>query len=241
MLKWIVIFMLMTTPCFGGVTFDGANDGINLGDIDGFDGEMTIAAWIRIHTSTDDSAILSQYDGVNANSAFIFRIDTTAHPSFVMNDGTAAVLVTCNPTITLNVWTHVAAVYNGSTNTDIYINGVECSTYSSTSNANISNETTPIWIGRRKDANDEADGNYLEVTAWNKTLTPGQIGLLSQNRVIRFPLQISPANILIDYPLDECSDGADCAGITFRSIASSNTGHPWYGTLGFANPVTTYQ
>jgi hypothetical protein len=236
-----ILFILSVTSCWAGVTFDGTNDGILLPDIASFDGALSIAAWVRIHTATDDSTVLAQYNGVLASSSFLFRINTNRLPSYVTTAGSAATVKTCVEALTLNTWTHVAmtttgATENPATNTHLYINGAECTYGAENATTNITDEATGLSIGRRSDANDEADGDYLEVTAWSSALTAAQVALLAQNKVMRSPLQIP--TILIDYPLDECADGVECGA--FKDIAMGNTAQGAYGTVGFANPVLTY-
>jgi hypothetical protein len=110
---------------FGGASalFDGTNDYLSIPNNTNFNlsgGSYTIECWIRpTGNYSGYNAIISKRIGVSASSAWqiYLRISTGV---FSFYDGTERV---SSVTPTANVWSHVAAVYNGST-INLYLNGV---------------------------------------------------------------------------------------------------------------------
>jgi Concanavalin A-like lectin/glucanases superfamily/Divergent InlB B-repeat domain/Fn3 associated/Immunoglobulin domain len=109
----------------------GANQCVRVPDAQNlrFTNAMTAEAWVFL-TRTPPSSTFSvfvKYDavpGVN-QSAFGFSIDPSSHPYFLLSTNgapPASVSITASGTTPTNVWTHIAATYDGS-QVSIYING----------------------------------------------------------------------------------------------------------------------
>ena len=143
---------------FGGasVLFDGTNDYLSIPNNTNFNlsgGSYTIECWIRpTGNYSGYNAIITKRIGVSASSAWqiYLRITTGA---FSFYDGTERV---SSVTPTANVWSHVAAVYNGST-INLYLNGVSVL---STAIVNTDYDA-PIYIGSVPAGNEYFNG-YID-------------------------------------------------------------------------------
>ncbi len=71
---------------------------------------ITLEAWVRANTTTGDQGIISKYTGGSADFYLKYTSGTIYFYIFAGGSGT----VTSNGSLTLNTWTHVAGVYNGS-------------------------------------------------------------------------------------------------------------------------------
>ena len=129
---------------FGGssVLFDGTNDYLSIVNNSALNlsgGSYTIECWIRpTGNYAGYNTIIVKRVGAGASSAWQFYLRiTTGVLSFY--NGT---VYESSVTPTANVWSHVAAVYNGST-INLYLNGVSVL---STAAGNTDYDT-PIYIG----------------------------------------------------------------------------------------------
>ena len=129
---------------FGGssVLFDGTNDYLSIVNNSALNlsgGSYTIECWIRpTGNYANYNVIIVKRVGAGASSAWQFYLRiTTGVLSFY--NGTVC---ESSVTPTANVWSHVAAVYNGST-INLYLNGVSVL---STAAGNTDYDT-PIYIG----------------------------------------------------------------------------------------------
>ena len=126
---------------FGGssVLFDGTNDYLSIANNSALNlsgGSYTIECWIRpTGNYADYNTIIAKRAASSAWQVYL-RI-TTGYLSFF--DGTERV---SSVTPTANVWSHIAAVYNGTT-INLYLNGVSVL---STAVGNTDYDT-PIYIG----------------------------------------------------------------------------------------------
>lgn len=143
---------------FGGtsVLFDGTNDYLSIVNNSALNlsgGSYTIECWIRpTGNYAGYNTIIAKRIGVSTSSAWqIYLRITTGVLSFY--NGTVC---ESSVTPTANVWSHVAAVYNGST-INLYLNGVSVG---STAAGNTDYDT-PIYIGSIPVGNEYFNG-YID-------------------------------------------------------------------------------
>ncbi|QQR77549.1 MAG: fibronectin type III domain-containing protein [Candidatus Moraniibacteriota bacterium] len=126
--------------------FNGTSSSVGIGNWNIPGSAITLSAWVRADDwKTDDVRILSKATDSteqghtwmlsDSNSLLRFRLKT---------GGTTTTLVATSGTLQTNVWTHVAAVYDGSTMT-LYKDGLEVGSQAKT--GTIDQNTANISIG----------------------------------------------------------------------------------------------
>lgn len=160
---------------FGGCSFDGADDFINLTSFHSNLTAFTIEAWINAKnvTNTNQQAIVSK-DRSDSRS-FMLSIANTANCTNKTKVERAGSDIICgNTIISPNVWYHIAVTSNG-TNYTLYVSG-------SSDNSNTSTELPNLadaWlIGQRNLADADAEqfnGTIDEVAIYNSSLSASEI------------------------------------------------------------------
>jgi len=110
--------------------FDGVDDRLDLGSIDLDGGALTIAMWFKVDSfGTRDARLISKATGVQTQQHFwmlstIFNGGEARLRFRLRTGGATSTLVASSGALTPGVWTHAAAVYDGSS-MRIYKDGVE--------------------------------------------------------------------------------------------------------------------
>jgi hypothetical protein len=147
---------------FGGSSmfFDGTGDYLSIPDSDAFaygTGNFTIECWIY-PTATGDRRFYNQYPD-SSNQGFIRLQNSTNLIAVNFIVGASSVIAFNSSTaVTLNTWTHVALVRNGSTFT-IYLNGVSSGT--GTYAGSMPNYNAPLLISSYDGTNEHWIG-YID-------------------------------------------------------------------------------
>lgn len=141
-----------------------------------FTSRFTIAAWVR-PTSYPGAqlGIIEKWDwtGSNINGYFI-RLSSTGTPHFSIGYGPTQISATAGPVLPLNVWTHVAGVYDG-TNMLLYVGGGTPRATAASLPPQAS--TAPLHIGADYGGN-RFQGNIDEVRLFDRNLSQAEIGVL---------------------------------------------------------------
>ena len=164
----------------------------NLGDIADFDfyDPFTLSAWIRPEAGT--GGVISRYRaaGPKGYGLFLvegklqFRIDTSSISDRMRVE-------TAEPA-PLGVWTHVAAVYDGTRNTDgmrIYVNGrLAAARMLVDESLNATKIDEPVRIGHGPAPEDRFRGMIDDARIYSRALAPGQVAVTA---VAETPRQIA--------------------------------------------------
>ena len=164
----------------------------NLGDIADFDfyDPFTLSAWIRPEQAT--GGVISRYrtTGPKGYGLFLvegklqFRIDTSSISDRMR-------IETAEP-VPLERWTHVAAVYDGTRNTDgmrIYVNGRLAAARTLVDESlNATKIDEPVRIGHGPEPEDRFRGLIDDARIYSRSLDPAQIAVIA---VPETPLQIA--------------------------------------------------
>jgi hypothetical protein len=143
-----------TTQAKFGTTsifLDGTGDWLNIRDSELLEfgsGNFTIETWVYPTLITGDERVLFGH-GTNSSNWFSLYITSSATVEFAyVLAGSTIFDVTTTSTVSLNTWTHIAAVRNG-TSFKVYINGTDGGSSSSptTSSSAISNFSDDFRIG----------------------------------------------------------------------------------------------
>lgn len=149
---------------------------------------FTVAAWIYPTAVPDYRMIVSKDNGGTDRSWWFGLLDKNTTPwdtsvfrLAIWNGATPGVrtdvLSPSGPSL-LNTWTHVAAVYNGSTVT-LYRNGVAVGTPVTVVAGNITGSTSPVRIGAINDTRYYFTGSLDDVRVYNRALSSPDIGVLA--------------------------------------------------------------
>jgi len=137
---------------------------------------FTIQAWIyptQFRANYYEGSVISKE---SSNGGYALNVGGDGQARIVIGANNWYEAVVPAKTISLNKWTHIAGVYDGST-VKIYINGVLKATTSTTGALKIN--STPLYIGASPEfSSREFIGGIDEVSIWNKALTASEINSL---------------------------------------------------------------
>lgn len=167
----------------GALTLNGTNQSVSLGNPTGLQllGQITIAAWVKPTDTTGTRNIVNKgHDTSTPNGEITLRISAGAYQGGYWQ-GSAGSVVTSGPATgansavnDLNVWTHIAIVWDGAT-WRLYRNGVQISSAASAVGA-VTVPTIGWAIGARGTGTERFfAGQIDEVRIYNRGLTPSEI------------------------------------------------------------------
>jgi hypothetical protein len=181
----------------------------------------SVSAWVNL-TSTASYATALGQDG-NSNSAFFLQYDagdnrwSFAHT--VGDGGTTPIHANSSAPPALNTWTHLAGTYDATSHTmTLYVNGVAQGT--ATDTAPFAS-TGPLSIGRSKYQGANADffpGQISDVQAYQRVLTPAEIGSLDTATTITVTPQSPGPHSLYAYAQDAAGNISQTYDYTFMVL-----------------------
>ena len=182
--------------------FHGTDDHVDVGSFDILSGNsgsnsLTIAAWVKADSfvAAADNRIVSKATGTS-NDAHWWMLSTLDSGGEVRlrfrlkTNGSTSVLIASSGGINVGEWTHVAAVYNGST-MKLYKNGSEAGSMAKAGLVSVDG-TIPVWIGANPGGELGWDGIIDEVRIYNRALAASEVqALLSQTTVSGNPCDLN--------------------------------------------------
>jgi hypothetical protein len=165
-----------TAGRFGGaLAFDGQNDVVTVNDTAALDltTAMTFEAWV--YPTTTPSG-WRQVVGKDGTSQVVYYLHASSSPNNRPATGGFAngqyFDLFGTTTLTINVWTHLAATYNGATQR-LYVNGVEVANRAQTGGTLVT--TGPLRIGGNGVSTEFFAGRIDDVRVYNRALTQAEI------------------------------------------------------------------
>ena len=204
------------------LSFDGADDLVDLGILDIAGSALTIAAWIKADSfATDDGRILSRTTG-GAEQDHYFMLSTINNGGmklrFRLKTGTTTTtLLASSGTLAVGQWIHVAAVYDGSAMI-LYQDGVEVGRRAKTG-ALATSATTRAAIGRNPQPYAPFDGTIDDVRVYARALSPAAIGALIA-LASPDPTDTTPPTVAITAP----ASGSTVSGTVTVSANATDSG-----------------
>jgi hypothetical protein len=177
---------------------------------------ITAEAWCYLTDYSNYPTITGNYD---AGLQFLLRM-ANGNAEFYVNDGDGYYSVLGSTTISLNTWTHIAAVWDGS-ELRVYVDGVLDGTTTGVIGA-FQTCTDPLRIGANQ-LSEGWSGNLDAVGIWSTARTSTEI-----NTTMASCLTGGEAGLLALYNFDEASG----------TTAGDMTGNGYNGTL-INSPVWT--
>jgi hypothetical protein len=160
----------------GSIVFDGVNDYVNCGNSLDQNGPLTIMSWIYTTTvSSGARAIISNCNAGGNQQDYVLEINRTAGKVGAFWGD--VILLVSNQSLLINQWYYVGFVRSGSIgnwNLNIYINGTNDSSTTTSVNPNATNAGTSI--GRAGDVNSQYfSGRISNTVLYNRTLSASEV------------------------------------------------------------------
>ena len=154
------------------LSFNGTNALVTINDSTSLrlTGGMTLEAWVNPRTGGGWRTILMKEKAPTLSYAMYANTDSN-QPSLELTLA-AATELRGTSTVPLNVWTYLAATYDGA-QLRLYVNGVQVS--SLTAAGTIMTSTNPLRIGGNSIWGEYFDGIIDEVRVYNRALTQSEI------------------------------------------------------------------
>ncbi len=222
-------------------SFDGVNDYLEIPENGSLDlsGDFTLETWIKPEAySVVPSPVITKYNYSGGNLANVsWQLD-------ILNDGNVQFGVACgtnsstelmyqqttNTVVSLNVFTHLAAVYRQNPPAmEIYVNGVLQAGTTNGSCSFINQNDTPVQIGKRIDSGSTAffDGIIDEASIYNRALSASEIQSIYNAGSAGKCKECEPPTV------DAGEDQTICPGASVQ-IGGDQTGSGGTGTLTFS-------
>ena len=160
----------------GGLSFDGVDDQVSLGDVlDMGVQDWTVAAWVKVDPSaTSYRTLIAKDEGW---IGWDLHTDATGHLAARLSAGAMANVTATSPDpLPTGVWVHVAAVYDRSANLTLYVNGTPggAASIAGADGVNISNDLT-LYMGRREQGESFFKGVLDDVRVYRRALSDAEV------------------------------------------------------------------
>lgn len=179
----------------GAFQFDGTDCAALLGGA-GFDEAITLEAWIFPTTlSGIHQAVVAKGSRMGTDPTWLMGLLDGKATFWTKHGGSATLLLTAPDAIPLNVWTHLAASFDGKVKR-LYVNGAEVATQVAPSFLDFANASPLINIGMLSTnivdfASSFFSGRIDELAIYNRALTQNEIADIynadSQGKNVKAP------------------------------------------------------
>jgi hypothetical protein len=159
------------------LSFDGANDRVTVPDSSTLDltAGMTLEAWVKPAVlGTAWKTTLFKHRNSNAtNMVYVLYANrNTSVPNGEITVGTSVKAANGTTQLPLNVWSHLATTYDGTT-LRLYVNGTQVGSLATT--GPIATSTGDLWIGGNNVWSEWFSGAIDEVRVYNRALSASEI------------------------------------------------------------------
>jgi hypothetical protein len=209
--------------------FDGTNDYADAGNataVNNLTSNATIEAWVRPTSNTGTRVIFDKStsgNGITLSTVNGIPTVSISTPTLGTVSGTTA--------LTLNQWSHIAAVYNG-TNVILYVNGLQVGTLAKT--GNLAANATSVFIGKGATTSYFA-GMIDEMKVWNVARTQTQLWAGMNSGVLA-----NTADVILAYSFNEGIANDINTGINVAKDSSASAAHATLNGFALANNVSNW-
>lgn len=157
------------------LAFDGVNDWVTIADAADLDltTGMTLEAWVKPSSLSGWSTVVMKEGSTTALAYSLYANDGNPWPALTARFGSVDRSAVGTARLTLGVWTHLAATYDGAV-MRLYVNGVQVGTRAQTGNMNVSAHA--LRIGGNAVWGDEYFAGLIDdVRIYNRALTASEI------------------------------------------------------------------
>jgi MYXO-CTERM domain-containing protein len=191
-------------------------------------GPLTISTWLKPTADTPDyhKGVVEKWtDGATDINGYMFRMGYPDKgnnvPTFSLGNGTSRIGVDTGVAIPKNLWTHVAAVYDGA-NMMLYVNGaLSASTPNAGAVVPTAANTNELHLG--SDYGTEVfTGNIDETRIYNRGINDVEVGILINGQ--QPPTGVSAAPIPGGNRITWLAPAAPATGIHYSLLYGSSAG-----------------
>ena len=205
---------------FGGaLSFDGVNDLVTVLDANDLDltTGMTLEAWVRPTAINGFETVVLKEAGSDLAYS-LYGDNQSGRPSTSIRQGSTYYAANGTSQLPLNVWTHLAATYDGA-NLRLYVNGTQAGTLARTGAVNTSSGA--LRMGGNSIWNEWFAGRIDEVRVYDRALSGTEIQADMNAPIGSPPVDTTPPMIALTSP----AAGASVFGtVTLSATASDNVG-----------------
>ena len=216
---------LTELPPPNALDFDGSGDFLEASNIDGLSA-MTVEAWIYLN-ATSNNTIAAVYNSNVSQSVWFMEVNSSNKLNFSVSwDNSNYFILTSTATIPLNSWVHVAAVWSGNANAQLYINGIadpSTPTVSGSAQSTLFDNSVPLTVGALRNVGGSLvqffNGRMDEFRIWNSARTTGEI---RSNISIEIASPLSESNLITYYSFNQGVASGTNTGITLELDRSTS-------------------
>ncbi|MBA2612884.1 MAG: T9SS type A sorting domain-containing protein [Bacteroidetes bacterium] len=197
--------------------------------------KVTVEAWVRPTSLTGLGVIVGNYNTPTNQLQFLLRRDNNAY-SFGVGTGVTALynaVTTAVATATINVWQHVAGVFDG-TVISVYINGAFSASVNAISNYTFATTTNSIIIGANG-INENYNGDIDEIRIWNTNRSKCEI-----NTFMNCEIPANATNLVANYHFNQGISAGSNAAVTTLNDATSNAFNGTLNTFALAGATSNW-
>ena len=160
------------------VTFDGANDGVNVSENTGLGigtGDVTVSTWIKSNSVSSISHIAGDLQG-SGGSGYSIILQASGRFGFFIRSGGNVLSTDDGYVVDDDQWYHVATVFDRDGNGVRYVNGEQYGSTDDISSISGSVDNSVLFsLGLLPDNTQDFSGEIDEVQVHNRTLTSSEI------------------------------------------------------------------
>lgn len=176
---------------------------------------FSMSAWLFFESATANNACFI-LDGSSVNSAGLAAEgNVSGDPITAYMDGpegtSASAYARSSSGYSLNVWTHVCGVFSSSTLREIYVNGSNLGSATTTRTPTFDR----INIGNYRGSFNALNGRIAQAAIYNKALSSGEINALAKGFSARL---VAPQNLKVFAPLTR--GFSDYMGDSFSQVGT---------------------
>ncbi|RCW92820.1 LamG-like jellyroll fold domain-containing protein [Winogradskyella arenosi] len=197
------------------LNFDGNDDYVEFPSDAIFDitSEISMEAFVYPTQYANENSIITKYGDVTYQDSYLLRLQNGIPTFHLKIVGYGWAQVDATDVVSLNTWTHIAAVYDGAT-MKIFVNGVLSATKPQTGSITVS--SSKLKIGKWS-ASDAFHGHIDEVRLWNIARTDSEI---SQHYTTASAS--TETGLIGYYTFDQGTANGDNTGVMTLTDASSS-------------------
>ena len=158
----------------GYITFDGANDYVDFGDIHSALNNLSIFSWVRPIALTEEPILIKGMGAVGNREFGLYILSSKVYAAVGDESQQDIDNVSGSTVLSNSVWYNLGMVWNGNT-LKVYVNSFEDGSVStSVTSGEIEDRSSPLIVGR--DASpDYANFRLSTVKLYNRALTADEI------------------------------------------------------------------
>lgn len=180
---------------YNSYSFSGGSSTVDFGSsaIIGSTTSLSISIWVYPDNLSSSYGIFTFGTDDNFDSWIQYRTEIPGIRYGLSNTDSTREFIDVNADISSDMWTHIAATWDGQT-TRVYINGIQSSTTGSLSGT-VDESSSQKVLGSKPDGQNNWEGEMFDLRLYNRALTSQEISYIyqaAQSGSVRFSSKTSP-------------------------------------------------